>query len=251
MASVSSESNKLFSSFLKSLPPIKRIIRSLDNQDKRDNFVKKQLSHVPAGSLLLDAGCGNQRYRESCKHLQYRGQDFGAYMFDEKRSYTDGSGGVHGYTYGKLDYVSDVWSIEEKTESFDAILCTEVFEHIPYPVETIKEFARLLKRGGVLILTAPSNCLRHFDPYYFYSGFSDRWYQKILAENGFCIEILNPIGDYYSWLAIEVGRVAMSHSLLAKFALAPAFFYFASKQKTERSINTMCIEYHVVARKAN
>lgn len=53
-----------------------------------------------------------------------------------------------GYNYGLLDYVGDIWDINEVDDSFDAILCKEVFEHIPYPNETLKEFARLLKSGG-------------------------------------------------------------------------------------------------------
>ena len=42
--------------------------------------------------------------------------------------------------------MGDIWDIKEKNNVFDAILCTEVFEHIPYPNETIKEFSRLLKK---------------------------------------------------------------------------------------------------------
>lgn len=251
MAPVARRTRGLLEGFLKSFPPLKKITRSLDNQNKRDAFVEKQLSQLAPGSLLLDAGCGSQRYRGYCKHLEYRGQDFGAYSFDEKVGFTDDSGGLHGYEYGKLDYTSDIWKIPEKSEYFDAILCTEVFEHIPYPIETVKGFSRLLKKGGVLILTAPSNCLRHFDPYFFYAGFSDRWHTKILTENGFSVDLLEPVGDYYSWLALELGRMAMSHSMFSKLILAPAFFYLASKKKTARSINTLCMEYHVVARKVN
>ena len=33
-------------------------------------------------------------------------------------------------TTSDLDYVGDIWEIEERDDSFDAILCTEVFEHI-------------------------------------------------------------------------------------------------------------------------
>ena len=121
---------------------------------------------------------------------------------------TDGAGGKEGYKYGQLDYVGDIWDINKKDNTFDAILCTEVFEHIPYPIKTIKEFSRLLKKDGKLILTAPSNCLRHMDPYFFYSGFSDRWYEKVLKENGLKIELLNAVGDYYSWLMLEMARTA-------------------------------------------
>lgn len=162
---------------------------------------------------------------------------------------SDGVGGADGYQYGQLDYVGDIWSIDEKDETFDAILCTEVFEHIPYPIETIKEFSRLLKKEGKLILTAPSNCLRHMDPYFFYSGFTDRWYEKFLADYGFEIESLTPVGDYYSWLAVEMARTAATHSIFSKLLVAPAFLYFYNKKKTETSVDTLCMGYHVTAKK--
>ena len=230
--------------------------RRLNNLHERNEFVKKELRKVKVGSRILDAGCGSQQYRKYCDHLIYSGQDFGQYEKDDKLMIgaedTKGNnitGGVNGYAYGKLDYVGDIWSISENDNYFDAILCTEVFEHIPFPNETITEFARLLRSGGKLILTAPSNCLRHMDPYFFYGGFSDRWFEKILTKNGFEILSIKPIGDYYSWLGVEMARSAMSSNILVKIILFPAFLYFFTRKKTQISIDTLCMGYHVVAKK--
>ncbi len=149
----------------------------LNMQVERDIFISTRIKNIPGGLILMDAGCGSQRYRELCAHLQYRGQDFGAYVVDDKAVIgSSGVGGTSGYVYGDLYYKGDIWNIQESDGALDVILCTEVFEHIPFPIETINEFSRLLKIGGELILTAPSNCLRHMDPYFYYSGFSDRWY---------------------------------------------------------------------------
>jgi len=38
--------------------------------------------------------------------------------------------------------------------SFEAILCSEMLEHVPEHTHALDEFARLLKPGGVAILTA-------------------------------------------------------------------------------------------------
>jgi SAM-dependent methyltransferase len=233
---------------VKGAPILQAAYRRLNNQYARDEFVSRELKSLEAGSLILDAGCGSQRYRELCSHLRYRAQDFGQYTTDSKKILgTEGVGGVDGYRYGALDYIGDIWDIDESDGVFDAVLCTEVLEHVPYPIATVRECARLLRSGGKLILTAPSNCLRHMDPYFFYSGFSDRWYEKILNECGFKIDILEPVGDYYTWLAAEIGRVAESHSVLAKLALAPAFALLYGKKKTQQSIDTLCSGYHVVA----
>ncbi|MEI8054798.1 MAG: class I SAM-dependent methyltransferase [bacterium] len=235
---------------IKSFPFFKSLYRNVNNQCKRDDFVISELKKIQAGKLILDAGCGSQRYRQYCQHLTYKAQDFGQYTKDLKKMIgSDGVGGDEGYKYGALDYIGDVWDIKEQDNTFDAILCTEVFEHIPYPIETIKEFSRLLKKDGKLILTAPSNCMRHMDPYFFYSGFTDRWYEKFLKGNGYKLESITAIGDYYSWLAVEIARTAISHSIFAKLALMPAFLYFYNKTKTQTSVDTLCMGYHVVATK--
>jgi len=229
---------------------LKTFVKKLNNQYERDAFVINQLKTLPQKSKVLDAGCGSQRYKEYCQHLNYKAQDSGQYTTDVKKGVDgDGVGGKEGYQYGELDYVGDIWDIKESDGAFDAILCTEVFEHIPYPNETIKEFSRLLKTNGKLILTAPSNCLRHMDPYFFYSGFSDRWHENILNKNNLKIELIEKVGDYYSWLSVELARTALSHSIVAKLVLTPAFLYYYNKKKTVESINTLCMGYHVVATK--
>lgn len=85
------------------------------------------------------------------------------------------------------------------------------------------------------------------DPYFFYSGFSDRWHEKILGETKFEIKILEPVGDYYSWMAYEIAKSAFTHSLFAKIALAPAFLYFNSKKPSQLSVNSMCFGYQIFA----
>ena len=146
---------------LKRLPLVKSWARKLNNLNERTEWVTRQLQNLPRGSLLLDAGCGSQQFRVFCDHLNYKGQDFGQYVVDEKKmigAEERGLGSGSEYQYGELDYVGDIWDINETDASFDAILCTEVFEHIPHPIETVKEFSRLIKPGGTLILTAPNAC---------------------------------------------------------------------------------------------
>lgn len=238
---------------LKRIKFISDLARYLDNRQEIDDFVSNALRQIPSGYIILDAGCGDQPYKKLCSHLMYRCQDFGLYTNDIKQS-IHGGNGLHGdseYQYGQLDYTGDVWNIAEKDEYFDAIICTEVFEHIPYPAETLQEFSRLLKPGGKLIVTAPSNCLRHMDPYFFYSGFSDRWFQHFLAEFDFAIDDIKSVGDYYRWIGVEIKRTMSSNSMFAKIFLLPTFLYFYNKKASESSINTLSIGYHVVATKRN
>jgi ubiquinone/menaquinone biosynthesis C-methylase UbiE len=43
-----------------------------------------------------------------------------------------------------------------KNEQYDLIICTSVIEHIQNPLFTLKEFNRILKKNGILYVTAPS-----------------------------------------------------------------------------------------------
>ena len=181
--------------------------------------------------------------------MNYKAQDFAAYVGDVKKSLgTHGMGGESGldYVYGPLDYVGDIWNIDAPDGEFDCILCTEVFEHIPYPIETLNEFSRLLKNGGTLILTAPRNCLRHMDPYFSIQVFQIDG-MKFLSDFSFEVISIDPVGDYYSWLATEIAR-SIRYQPLSTIFLLFAFFYFFLRKPSERSIDTLA-GYHVVARR--
>jgi SAM-dependent methyltransferase len=228
--------------------------RRLDPEVRRDQWVASQLEALAPGKIL-DAGAGSQRYRRHCGHLQYFAQDLGEHSRDAKDSFAASGqdaiyGAGQGYAYGPLDYKGDIWDIPAPPASFDYLLCTEVFEHIPYPIETVREFARLLKPGGLLLLTLPAASLRHFDPYYFYSGFSDRWVERILPQEGFDVELCEPQGDYYSWLAVELARLCQRHKAWSPLLL-PAFLfaYAKGRRPTPASRSTQCQGYHVRARR--
>ncbi len=222
--------------------------RLLDNKYQRNDWIEEQLNLLQANASILDAGCGRQPYRHACKHLNYYAQDFGRYKKDEKDSLTAGK---DAYVYGRLDYTGNIWEIDEKDAFFDTILCTEVFEHIPYPSRAVREFSRLLKPGGRLILTVPSNSLRHMDPYFYFAGFSDRYLSFILKEHGFQDVVIATVGSYHAWLMVEEARSIRSEGILALMALLPAFLYHYFKQRhpSQKEVNTLCFGYHVTATK--
>jgi ubiquinone/menaquinone biosynthesis C-methylase UbiE len=154
-------------------------------EHNRDAWIRAQLGTIPKGARLLDAGAGEQPFRALAKELglQYVAQDLAQYD-----GHGDGTALQTGnWDYRGLDLVCDITTIPEPSASFDAILCTSVFEHIPDPVSALREFSRLLKKGGRLVLCAPTLCAVHFAPFIFYSGFSKYFYQKYLTAAGFKI----------------------------------------------------------------
>jgi ubiquinone/menaquinone biosynthesis C-methylase UbiE len=169
----------------------------------RIEWIAQTLRNLPSGQRILDAGAGELQFKKYCSHLKYVAQDFAKY---------DGVGDRRGLTTGRwdqtgLDIVSDITSIPEPDESFDAIMCIEVFEHLPNPILAIREFARLLRPGGQLIVTAPFCSLTHFAPFHFCTGFSRYFYQTHLANHRFEIIELQENGNYFEYFASELRRV--------------------------------------------
>jgi ubiquinone/menaquinone biosynthesis C-methylase UbiE len=104
--------------------------------------------------------------------------------------------------------------------SFEAILCSEALEDVPDPTHTLDEFARLLKPGAVMILTAPFASNVHMPPYHYCSGFSEYWYEYHLAQRSFRIETLTANGDWYALLLQEISRLGGARTSTGKLELA-------------------------------
>ena len=181
-----------------------------DTTKIQTNWVIKQLEALPAGIRILDAGAGELRFKPYCGHLQYVAQDFAQY---------DGGGDGSALQTGRwdntrLDIVSDITCIPVDDASFDAILCSEVFEHIPDAISAVREFARILKPGGTLLITAPFNSLTHFAPYHF-CGYNRYWYMHHLPLAGLEIGDIQANGSWFTFVAQELRRSGLVSQLYA------------------------------------
>jgi SAM-dependent methyltransferase len=176
------------------------------NEINRQIWLKNTLSSLPYGARLLDAGAGELQNRKHCGHLEYISQDFCQYQ---------GAGGgapeeglqTKKWDTTHIDLVSDITRIPAPDSSYDAILCSEVLEHVPEPTLALDEFTRLLRPGGVMILTAPFASNVHMAPYHYYSGFSKYWYEYHLIKRGFRIESLIANGDWFELVQQEITRL--------------------------------------------
>ena len=193
------------------------------NEINRQAWLKKTLAALPKGIRLLDAGAGELKNRQYCVHLDYVSQDFCQYQgggdaLDEGLQ-------SNGWDTTRIDLVSDITAIPSLDASFDAILCSEVLEHVPEPTHVLDEFARLLKPGGVMILTAPFSSNVHMAPYYYCSGFSKYWYEQHLTQRGFRIETLTANGDWYALLRQELTRIGGLERHRGNWAWPFAYIY--------------------------
>jgi SAM-dependent methyltransferase len=175
----------------------------LSNQSTRDAWVERVVSELPKGARLLDAGAGECQYKKFCGHLRYVSQDLAEYT---------GHGNSIGlqranWDTSAVDIICDITAIPEPDAAFDAILCTEVLEHLPDPVLALRELARLLKPTGTLIITAPFCSLTHFAPYHYATGFNRYFYSHHLGALGFEITDMIENGNFFEFMAQEMRRI--------------------------------------------
>lgn len=227
------------------------------NEIKRQEWLKDKLGKLPSGAKLLDAGAGELQNKVHCAHLHYVSQDYCQY-----EGKGDGIGLQTGsWNTSKIDIVSDIVNIPEADSSFDVVLCSEVLEHLPEPSLAIKEFSRLLKPGGELIITAPFCSLTHFAPFHYCSGFNRYWYEHHLPLN--CLEVveITPNGDWFTYIAQEIWRLPrmgsnyssrflglMAFALLIPLLVLLQLLSFLSVGQTSELLT---FGWHVIARRIN
>jgi ubiquinone/menaquinone biosynthesis C-methylase UbiE len=172
------------------------------NDHRRSTWVAQHAKELPAGARVLDVGAGPCRYRALFAHCRYESQDFTQYEGHDQGLFSD----KDSWGYGQIDYVSDATDIPVASGSFDAVLCTEVLEHVPDPIAVVRELARIVRPGGRLLLTAPLNSGLHQEPYHFYGGYTPYWYRRFLSDAGFEDIIIEPNGGFFKHYAQEGQR---------------------------------------------
>ncbi|WP_292463665.1 class I SAM-dependent methyltransferase [Methanolobus sp.] len=105
--------------------------------------------HIPPGSRVLDAGCGNGRYLlPLSRKYDVVGTDVALNALSEARSYLGRSG-----QYAECA-ASTITALPFSDHSFDAVLCYGVLQHL-FEIErvlAVEELKRVLKPSGVLFI---------------------------------------------------------------------------------------------------
>ncbi len=227
------------------------------NVVERDKWIQKQSKFVVKNSCVLDIGAGSSPYRKYFTHCKYVTQDF-CQLETKQLRFKNG--------YSSIDIVSNADNIPLPDESYDIILLTEVLEHVPNPIDVLKEATRILKRNGFIIITAPLGSGLHQQPFHFYGGYTPFWYQKFLKEFDYeNIEII-PNGNFFKFFGQEFQRfinytnpLSFGNNILFKifwfpfwifllpfWILVPLFMNLIDKLDNKKLFT---IGYHVIAKK--
>lgn len=194
-----------------------------------------------ARGKFIDLGCGTSPFWYAVveKVESYHGVDL--WPRSDKTTFT---GDVQ-----RLDMVAD--------ESYDSAICIEVLEHLPEPGRAVATMARILKPGGVVVISVPHLSRLHDVPHDYFR-FTEYGLRYLLGQAGLEVVSIQPKGGLLTFLAHQISTVLLAVAwsvpplkwpLLTfnRFVLVLGAFY---ADRVLRTAATFPQGYMVVARKA-
>lgn len=159
------------------------------------------------GMRLLDLGCGTRPYESL-----YSNRNIECIAADYDRR-TPG-----------LNVRLDAQLLPFADASFDYVLFSEVVEHLPDAPRALAEISRVLRPGGVLLITWPFAYMMHEVPHD-YARYTEFGMARLLAAQGLRIEVLVRRGGVLA-LAAVILEFLVSGVLeaLVRLPLAGPFF---------------------------
>lgn len=127
--------------------------------------VARELAPTGAAQAVLDIGCGEKPY------LPFFAGVAASYV------------GLDAWPGPQVDVVGAAEALPFPDASFDAVVSTQMLEHAPDPPRVLREAFRVLRPGGVLLLSTHGTAAWHPGPHDFW-----RWthegLEKVVRDNG-------------------------------------------------------------------
>jgi SAM-dependent methyltransferase len=123
---------------------IQRLLRATPKLRSDDEQLQYILEYLPKERdiQILDAGCGNGKYAFKLCELEYK-NIFAVDLYDKIE------------TDNKFSYFQEsIDDLSFENNKFDFIYSISVIYHLREPGDAVKEFHRVLKRRGTVIITA-------------------------------------------------------------------------------------------------
>lgn len=198
----------------------------------------KKFAHYIKGDIL-DVGAGKyDRYSDLFNKTKYvkndNKPDFGA------------------------DIVADAQNIPASDESFDSVISTQTLEHLPNPRQAVKEFYRVIKKGGYCLATVPFFNDIHEEPHDYWR-FTNFALEKIFKEAGFKVVEIERTGGFFTTIAQLIIRYKINKFNLSKrkfgklinpfFKIFSKFMMFLDKIDKSEANRKFTIDWVIVAKK--
>jgi SAM-dependent methyltransferase len=173
---------------------------------------------------VLDLGCGNQPYRPFLSEsVDYIGLEYPPTLTSCDLKARPG-------VYG------DARTIPFADQSFDGVLCSQVLEHVDRPETVVREMERVLKPGGMGLISVPFFYNLHMEPNDYFR-FSPYGIKKLFEGNSLIVRQLRGQGGigtllvqmFHNWLFSGLARQARRHVFLrVGFSLVLPFLLLLS-----------------------
>jgi SAM-dependent methyltransferase len=180
-----------------------RYLQQGDEFSSMENLYNHVLSLLPQIGRVLDAGCGiavlMRHIRRRQPQLELHGVDFSPVAVERTKQ------------YGFPAQVAVLPELPYGDEFFDAVVCTEVLEHLDEPDKSLREFCRVLVPGGRLVVSVPDglgpdHCAEHVQ------AFTEQSLRDVLSRQGFTVRDLQSVfreperndGQSYLVLALKL-----------------------------------------------
>lgn len=145
-------------------------------------FVARAAQTVAAGSRVADVGAGDAPYRELFAHVEYLTIDWENSMHGDSKS---------------SDIVASAEELPLPDASIDAVVMTEVLEHIGKPARALAQVARILRPGGRLFMTTPFAWFLHEMPYDYFR-YTPSALRMLVEDAGFVDVVITARGDSFA-----------------------------------------------------
>jgi SAM-dependent methyltransferase len=164
--------------------PLRRYVQHFETSI--EDAVAEFAAALKPGSRVLDAGAGEGNYKSQFSKHRYCALDLGI--------------GDAAWDYSRLDVLGDLALLPFPDGAFDACLNVVTLEHVREPAQVVREFARVLRPGGRLLLVAPHEWEEHQQPhdYYRYTRYG---LDFLLKQAGFSQVRIVPVGGFFRLLS--------------------------------------------------
>jgi ubiquinone/menaquinone biosynthesis C-methylase UbiE len=123
------------------------VVNMYDTQKRVGVVYEELLVEDLTGLTLLDAGCGTGWFSAAAANrgAVVTSMDLGPNLLSEVAKKCESE-----------RVIGSILEMPFEDGSFDVVVSSEVIEHVPHPFDAIAELVRVLKPGGILVVTTPN-----------------------------------------------------------------------------------------------